>query len=228
MWFSNLLPKTGANLARFGLQMLDVGQGTRRPPGEVNEAPVSNSGGNPSWFSRFGVYPLTTMIFRRNQQPAPERISLTATPYVYSSKSTKASNKILVVDDDPVILKALSIILEFNGYKVVTATDGSEAIGQMRQEHPDLLIVDVFLAMDAVGCGASGWDGFQLARWVRNLNCKAPVIIISGAKNPEYETQTIAAGAHGFLMKPIDNGLMLSTVASLLSGKKTPTQPITN
>ena len=160
------------------------------------------------------------MFFRRTSRPAPALSLALSAVRIEFSNSDEESKKILVVDDDPVILKTLSFTLRTNGYQVVTATDGAEAINQVKQERPDLLIVDVFLAADPQGCGALGWDAFQVSRWVRNLNCQAPVIIISGSDQPEYRQQTIAAGARGFLTKPIDSLLLLNAIGSLLSEKK--------
>jgi DNA-binding response OmpR family regulator len=127
--------------------------------------------------------------------------------------------KILIVDDDPVILKALSLTFQSNGYQVLTATDAGEAISQFNHEQPNLLIVDVFLAIDPTGCGALGWDGFQLARWIHGLNCKAPIIIISGSDEPEYQPRTSSVGGRVFLTKPVGSRILLATVASLLAEK---------
>jgi CheY-like chemotaxis protein len=125
------------------------------------------------------------------------------------------------VDDDLVVLKSLSFILKASGYQVVTATDGGGAIGQVRDERPDMLLVDVCLPIDTAIAGTAGWDGFQIARWVRHLSCKAPAIMMSGSDRPEYREKATAAGARGFLAKPIDNGLLLNSIASAFaeSGK---------
>lgn len=157
------------------------------------------------------------MFFRRNKGASPGRIVLTVPKPVELPTLGEGSKKLLVVDDDPVILKALSLILRANGYRVVTATDAAEAMGQVSSEKPDLLIVDVSLAVDPLGCGALGWDGFQLARWLQGSNCRAPMVIISGADQPEYRSRTTAAGARAFLAKPIDSATLRDTVASLIS-----------
>lgn len=157
------------------------------------------------------------MFFRRNNQPAPAKIVLTVPTPVELPGQGEDSKKILIVDDDAVIAKALSLTLRSSGYRVVTATDAAEAMSQVKSEKPDLLIVDVSLAADILGCGALGWDGFQFARWLHGSSCQAPVIIISGADNPEYRPQTTAVGARAFLTKPIDTAALRATVASLLS-----------
>lgn len=161
------------------------------------------------------------MFFRRKEESA--RLVLSA-PVIGSLEAPRAGErpkKILIIDDDPVILLALSNALKSGGYQVVTAEDGGEAISQMREERPDMLLVDVCLPMDVTGCGAMGWDGFQIARWIRNLNHKAPAIMMSSTDKPEYRKQADAAGARGFLTKPINKGLLLAAIASVLGDQRT-------
>lgn len=156
------------------------------------------------------------MFFRRKEEP----IRLT-NPAVAVGPITSDPNgrpkKILIIDDDPVIVKTLSLTLQRHGYQVVSAMDGSEAISQIRDEQPDILLVDVCLPPDIAASGAFGWDGFQIAGWVRNLSCKAPTIVISGTDKPEYRQKATAVGAKAFLTKPIDKNLLLTSIASTLS-----------
>jgi two-component system KDP operon response regulator KdpE len=159
------------------------------------------------------------MFFRRKKEPVP-RLVLGAPKLINALGTGERPKKILIVDDDPVILKGLSLTLKSKGYEVVTATDGGEAINQVREEQPDMLLVDVSLPIDMVGCGALGWDGFQIARWVRHLSCKAPAIMMSVTNKPEYREQAIAAGARGFLPKPISNEFLLASIDLVFSEKR--------
>lgn len=154
------------------------------------------------------------MFFKRKNQQAPVKLPPLCAGSLDFLKSRETS-KILIVDNDPVIVKTLSITLNSAGYQVVTATDGGEAVARMREEHPDLVIVDVYIAADP-----TGWDGFQVARWVHSVNRKAPVVVISGTNDPQFEAQTLAVGAQWFLTKPLDNRLLLTTVDALLSKKE--------
>lgn len=161
------------------------------------------------------------MFFRRKEKECA-RLVLSAPvigPLV-SLKTDERPKKILIIDDDPVILLALSNALKSGGYQVVTAADGGEAISKVRDEQPDMLLVDVCLPLDMVGCGALGWDGFQVARWIRNLNHKAPSIMMSSTDKPEYHQRAADAGAHGFLAKPISKGLLLAAIASILNDQR--------
>ncbi len=155
------------------------------------------------------------MFFRRKEECARLVLSAPEVGPLVTPRAGERPKKILVIDDDPVILLALSNALKSGGYQVVTAEDGGEAISRVRDEQPDMLLVDVCLPIDMAGCGALGWDGFQIARWIRNLNHKAPAIMMSSIDKPEYRRQATDAGARGFLTKPINKGLLLASIASI-------------
>jgi len=116
------------------------------------------------------------------------------------------AKKILVVDDDPVILKALSWDLERGGYEVITAVDGPEAFAVVRQQKPDLILLDFFFPPDAFQSGNT-WDGFLIIQWLQRMgdprNRHIPVIVISGAEPQEFGPRCLAAGAVAYLQKPL-------------------------
>ena len=72
--------------------------------------------------------------------------------------------KILVVDDDPVILKALTLKLDSEGYTVVKAVDGADALRVLQDEKPDLVLLDINYPPDVAHGGGVPWDGFLLMR----------------------------------------------------------------
>jgi len=72
--------------------------------------------------------------------------------------------KILVVDDDPVILKALTLKLDSEGYTVVKAVDGADALRVLQDEKPDLVLLDINYPPDVTHGGDVPWDGFLLMR----------------------------------------------------------------
>jgi CheY-like chemotaxis protein len=160
------------------------------------------------------------MFFRRKEESARLVFSAPVIGSLEASESGERPKTILIIDDDPVILLALSNALKSGGYRVVTAADGGEAISQVRDEQPDMLLVDVCLPLDMVGCGAMGWDGFQIARWIRNLNHKAPAIMMSSTEKPEYRQKAADAGAQGFLTKPISKNLLLAAIANVFGDQR--------
>ncbi len=128
--------------------------------------------------------------------------------------------KILVVDDNKVILKAVASVLESNGYQVVTATDGASVVNIVDREIPDLVLLDILFPPDAMDVGMH-WDGFAIMRWLRNMSeaKTVPIIIISGTEPVKYEPLSLAAGAQAFLHKPLDMGELIATIHGVLGEK---------
>jgi len=126
--------------------------------------------------------------------------------------------KILLVDDDRVILKALSIKLKAKNYDVVTAVDGSEAVKYVRQEKPDLILLDVTFPPDVGSGGGVPWDGFRIVEWLKRLNgeVNTPIIVITGGDPAKYEERALSAGATAFFHKPIDNESLMTMIKNIL------------
>ncbi len=125
--------------------------------------------------------------------------------------------KILVADDNQVILKAVSSVLKSNGYEVVTATDGAAVVKIVDREIPDLILLDILFPPDATDVGMH-WDGFAIMRWLRNMSeaRDVPIIIISGTEPAKYEPLCLAAGAQAFLPKPLDMDELIATIRGVL------------
>ena len=133
--------------------------------------------------------------------------------------------KILVVDDNPVILKTLSFTLTAGGYDVFTAEGGAEAVSVVRGDKPDLIILDISFPPDVAHGGGVPWDGFLIMDWMRRMvdNArKIPIIIITIGEAEKYEKKSLAAGAAAFFQKPIDNDALMTTVRKLLGDTGTP------
>jgi DNA-binding response OmpR family regulator len=129
------------------------------------------------------------------------------------------SKKILLVDDNPLILKTLSLKLKSEGYRVLTADDGSVAISTARNEKPDLILLDILFPPDVSHGGGVPWDGFLIMEWLRRGDDgrNVPVIIISGADPAKYKDRSLAAGAVAFFQKPINNEELLAAIRKALS-----------
>jgi len=126
--------------------------------------------------------------------------------------------KILVVDDDQIILKTLSMALISNGYQVFTATDGPGAASIVARERPDLILLDLLFPPDAVNVGGALQDGFFIIEWLRRMGGAAdiPIIIISGDKSAKDKKNALATGAVAFFPKPIDRIALLATIRATL------------
>ena len=128
---------------------------------------------------------------------------------------TPPVKKILIVDDDAVTLKAISLKLEAYGYAVATATDCSGAIQAVRREKPDLIMLDLNFPPDV---GAVAWDGFLLMTWLRRLPgaTEIPVIVITGREPAGNKDRSLASGALAFFQKPIRPDGLVSVIQEAL------------
>lgn len=122
--------------------------------------------------------------------------------------------KILVVDDDAVILKTLTFKLKGSGYEALTAVDGSEAVSKVRQENPDLILLDIAFPPDVAHGGGLAWDGFRIIQWLHRIEeaKDIPIIVITGADSAKHKDQALAAGAVAFFHKPINYDELLNVI----------------
>ena len=127
--------------------------------------------------------------------------------------------KILVVDDDPDILDALTMILEATGYQVVTARDGVDGLASLKAEKPDLLILDLLMPkMD----GFAVCKELQDARWSSYRDI--PILILTSvreeASRRRYELETgLQLDVDDYLEKPISPDILLERLEKLLKKK---------
>jgi two-component system alkaline phosphatase synthesis response regulator PhoP len=126
------------------------------------------------------------------------------------------STKILVVDDDPDILEAISLILEARGYQVVTARDGIDALSKLKEEKPDLMILDLMMPrLDGFGVCKELKD----PRWSKYAHI--PIIILSSvrqdASRRRYELETgVQLDVDDYVEKPIEHNILLERVEKVL------------
>jgi len=128
--------------------------------------------------------------------------------------------KILIVDDDQVILKAMSLKLESAGYEIVTAVDGTEALAAARKEKPALILLDVNFPADV----HMTWDGFKIIAWLQRVDESkgTPVIVISGGDAAKYRARAIEAGAVAYLQKPVTSDELLTLIKQKLAAPAKP------
>jgi DNA-binding response OmpR family regulator len=128
-------------------------------------------------------------------------------------------HKILVVDDDPDILEAINMILESQGYKVVTARDGVEGLASLRAEKPDLLILDLMMPrMD----GFAVCKELQDPRWAKYKDM--PILILTSvreeASRRRYELETgLELDVDDYVEKPVSPDTLLERVGRLIKRK---------
>jgi CheY-like chemotaxis protein len=129
-----------------------------------------------------------------------------------------SSQKILVVDDNLVVIRAIQIILAEAGFTAFSAADASEAIGVIRREKPDLIVLDLNFPSDV---GGVAWDGFLVMQWLQRMEetRNTPIVIITGSDSPKNRQRATELGATAFFSKPVDNLKLVQVVKETLSKK---------
>lgn len=126
--------------------------------------------------------------------------------------------KILVIDDNEIILKTTSMKLQSSGYQVFTALEGSEGVALVRKEKPDLVLLDITFPADV---GGVSWDGFRIMDWLHRVDetKKIPIIIISGVVEEKNRKRATDSGAIAFFPKPVNFDEMLKVIRATLAGE---------
>lgn len=122
---------------------------------------------------------------------------------------------ILVVDDEEMTRNLLRLMLERNGYAIVEARDGQEALDLINTDRPDVVIMDVMMP---------NMDGFTACEELRRQpkTAELPVILLSARTQNEAVRAGLLAGADRYMTKPISRPELIETIEDLLSGLKTP------
>jgi DNA-binding response OmpR family regulator len=117
--------------------------------------------------------------------------------------------KILIVDDDPDLRRALKIRLRANHYDTVQASDGYSAISVAQKENPSLIILDL---------GLPAGDGYVVLERLQNSDSLSniPVIVLTARDPQSNEQKTLQAGAMAFFQKPADNNELLEVIRTAL------------
>jgi len=119
---------------------------------------------------------------------------------------------ILVADDDPRIVTALTRRLEANRYSVLAATNGFEALKLALEEKPDLIILDVWMPVGI---------GFSVAERLRDHHLDVPIIFLTASRAPGLSDAAREVGAVAYVEKPYDPECLLQLIAMSLDSKTT-------
>ena len=127
--------------------------------------------------------------------------------------------KILVVDDDPDLVKALRLRLRANNCDVITAADGYSVIAAAQKGHPDVIILDL---------GLPAGDGFVVLERLQNSDTLSaiPVIVLTARDAQGNEERALKAGAAAFFQKPVDNEELLNVIRVSLPHRSAPGVPL--
>lgn len=124
--------------------------------------------------------------------------------------------RILIVDEDPLARRGMETNLKNQGYEIIVTGGTNDAMHAVRQQKPDLLIVDLSLVKDGGFNGIR--DGFSLLHWVRYTvsDPTLPVIIYTADNSPEVERLALASNVFAVLRKGDNLVQLVSTVHSAL------------
>lgn len=120
------------------------------------------------------------------------------------------AEKILIVDDDVQTLRLVGLMLERQGYKILAASNGTQAIGMARSEHPDLILLDVMMP---------DVDGYSVARTMRKEpeTTDIPILMFTAKSQVEDKIAGYEAGADDYLTKPIHPAELTAHMRAILS-----------
>ena len=113
--------------------------------------------------------------------------------------------RVLVVDDEPRIIKFLNLRLKASGYEVLSADNGLDALEQLQAAEPDLLVLDVVMP---------GMDGFETLKQVRALS-SLPVIILSAKEDSIDKIKGLKLGADDYLSKPFSPDELMARIEAI-------------
>jgi chemosensory pili system protein ChpA (sensor histidine kinase/response regulator) len=119
-----------------------------------------------------------------------------------------AAPVVMVVDDSITVRKITSRLLEREGYRVVTARDGVDALEQLKKERPAVMLIDIEMPR---------MDGFDLTRNVRGdpRTMEIPIIVISSRTAPKHRSRASELGVNVYLGKPYEEAELLQQIAAL-------------
>ena len=122
---------------------------------------------------------------------------------------TLEKTRILLVDDEPAILKIVAKRLEASGYEVLTAKDGDEALKKVKNENPQLIVLDVMLPK---------LSGYEVCRWLKSdiRYKKIPVIMLTARAQESDEEFGYACGTDAYVRKPFRAQELLATIKTFL------------
>ncbi|MGB8022279.1 MAG: response regulator transcription factor [Candidatus Nanopelagicales bacterium] len=118
-----------------------------------------------------------------------------------------AEARLLIVDDEPNILELLAASLRFAGFEVHTAANGTQALRQVAELQPDLVVLDVMMP---------GLDGFEVVRRMRQDGLRSPVLFLTARDAVEDRIAGLTLGADDYVTKPFSLGEVLARIRAIL------------
>ena len=161
------------------------------------------------FFVSMGIYMVMRArdIFSANKQVTAKPKTLKQTPRKAVRDDIKrlpgGEETVLVVDDDPAVLRAHTRLISKLGYNVQRALGGQEAIEYIRKNHADLIVLDLLMP---------GLDGIETFRAIRDINPYQRAIVLSGFAGPAMVNSIKTLGVNTYLVKPAEASILAQAI----------------
>jgi two-component system KDP operon response regulator KdpE len=132
------------------------------------------------------------------------------------NRSSKSRQRILVVDDEPRMIHFIRLNLEHDGFEVMDADSGVTALDQLRDQLPDLILLDVMMPE---------LNGFETLKLIREIST-VPVIMLTAKSEEEDRVKGLELGADDYITKPFSPRELVSRVRAVLRRTQMPSTPI--
>jgi DNA-binding response OmpR family regulator len=119
--------------------------------------------------------------------------------------------RIMVVDDDPNILKLMTRVLERNGYEPIPAKNAFEALDLLDKKQVDLMVLDIMMP---------GKDGIALTEELRSADMSLPILMVTAKEGIADKKKGFLAGTDDYMVKPVDEEEFILRIAALLRRSK--------
>jgi DNA-binding response OmpR family regulator len=123
-------------------------------------------------------------------------------------------SRIIVIEDDRAILRGLKDNLEFESYEVLTATDGEQGYRLIREQSPDLIVLDLMIPK---------MDGYELCRKVRSEGMTTPILMLTARSEETDRVHGLDIGADDYVTKPFSVPELLARIRAILRRAQPPT-----
>ena len=130
--------------------------------------------------------------------------------------ATSRRRRVLVVDDEPRMIHFIRLNLEHDGFEVVETTSGTKALDKLRDQLPDLILLDVMMP---------DLDGFETLRLIREIST-VPVIMLTAKGQEDDRVRGLELGADDYVTKPFSPRELVSRVRAVLRRTETPSAPV--
>ena len=129
------------------------------------------------------------------------------------------AEKILVVDDEPRLVRLVSAVLKAVGYEVIVASNGNEAIDKVALEQPHLVLLDILLA--------PGMDGYEVCRRIRSFSA-VPVVMLTAKAQEADLLRGFEVGADDYVVKPFNAKELVARLRAVLRRAHRPEEALTS